>query len=192
MLKAILVSEVRQKILGELFSLGQPALHIRDLTRRVGTEINAIRRELKRLNSAGILRRIPRGNRVYYQVREDSPLFPELLAMVAKERGLGGALVGSAKKLGKIKFALLATAFVRGRQASSSDVDLLIVGACDLRELGEIVKRYQEKLGYEINYTVMGEEEFEFRKKRRDPFVLQILISGRIILVGDEDKYCSL
>ena len=74
----------------------------------------------------------------------------------------------------------------------ATEVDLLVVGACDLRELGAMVDRYQERLGYEINYTVMGEEEFEFRKKRRDPFVLQILTAGRIILIGEEDRYCSL
>jgi hypothetical protein len=34
----------------------------------------------------------------------------------------------------------------------------------------------------------MSEEEFGFRKKKRDPFVLSILSESRIMLIGDEES----
>ncbi len=34
----------------------------------------------------------------------------------------------------------------------------------------------------------MTEEEFGFRKKRRDPFLLGILESGRVLIIGDENE----
>src|SRR3989344_1467900 len=40
----------------------------------------------------------------------------------------------------------------------------------------------------EINYTVMSEEEFAFRKKRRDPFVTAVLAGSRLLVIGDEEE----
>jgi len=37
----------------------------------------------------------------------------------------------------------------------------------------------------------MTEEEFSFRKRRRDPFVLEILAGSRVMLVGDEEELVS-
>jgi hypothetical protein len=34
----------------------------------------------------------------------------------------------------------------------------------------------------------MSEEEFAFRKRRRDPFVLSILSGSRVMIVGDEEE----
>jgi len=39
----------------------------------------------------------------------------------------------------------------------------------------------------EINYTVMSREEFDFRKKRRDPFLLGVLAGSRVMIIGDEE-----
>ena len=39
----------------------------------------------------------------------------------------------------------------------------------------------------ELNYTVMTEEEFDFRKSRRDPFVLSVLTGSKIMVIGDEE-----
>jgi len=66
-------------------------------------------------------------------------------------------------------------------------VDLLIVGEVLLPELAKLVRAEEGRLEQEINYTVMSREEFEFRKKRRDPFLLSILASSRVMIIGDEE-----
>jgi hypothetical protein len=43
-------------------------------------------------------------------------------------------------------------------------------------------------VGGEINYTIMSEEEFDFRKKRTDPFIMGILAGSRVMLIGDEES----
>lgn len=67
------------------------------------------------------------------------------------------------------------------------DVDLLIVGTIVLPELTLVVKQEESKRGTEINYTVMTEEEFIFRKKRMDPFITSIISGSRVMLIGDEE-----
>ena len=57
-----------------------------------------------------------------------------------------------------------------------------------MAELSALIRAEEEKREKEINYTVMTDEEFEFRRKRRDPFLLGILESGKVMVIGDEDK----
>ncbi len=190
-LQDIITSEVRVKILMELFSETQKHLYVRELTRRVGTEINAVRRELKRLTSAGIIKKEKRGNRLYYLVRKDYPLYYDLVSMVSKEVGVGKGIVSKENQLGKIRLVLLSTEFAEGRESEKTELDLLVVGQANLEVLDEIVKTAQQELKRDINYTVLGEEEFEYLKSRRDTFLLAFLIAPTIVLLGDTSKYLS-
>jgi len=102
--------------------------------------------------------------------------------------GLGGDIVKSKVKLGKIKYAMLSGKFALGQRDNPEDVDLLVVGTVVLPELTLIVRNEELRKGGEINYTVMTEEEFNFRKKRLDPFITSIIHGLRIMLIGDEEQ----
>ena len=93
MLKSLFVSEVRVKTLRVLLTNPAKAFHVRALVRAVETEINAIRRELLRLTSIGLVRKRPSGNRVYYNVNTSSQYYPELLSLLAKEYGFGAEII---------------------------------------------------------------------------------------------------
>ncbi len=191
MLEDIIISRVRVKLL-ELF-LTNPGkiFHVREMVRRTDEEINAVRRELAHLEKAGMVTKEPRANRLYYSFRHDYPLYFELLELVAKTSGLGQDILKNKIKLGKVKFAMLSGGFVRGLPSTSERVDLLIVGSVVLPELAQIVKNEEVKKDKEINYTVMSEDEFEFRKRRRDPFILGVLEGSRVMIVGDEEEMVS-
>lgn len=192
MLKDILISEVRVKILCLVLLSQNESFHVREIVRQVGTEINAVRRELNRLTRVGLLKRRPKGNKVYYDVNPNFIYYPELVALVSKEAGLGLDLIKNQRDLGKITFAVLSKAFIKGRVAQSLDVDLLIVGSVNAALLKEIITKYESSHKHEINYTVMSEDEFVFRKRRRESFIVQILSQSRIVLIGDEEEFCSL
>jgi hypothetical protein len=57
--------------------------------------------------------------------------------------------------------------------------------------LAQLVKGEEVRKERELNYTVMTEEEFAFRKRRRDPFVLSVLEGSRVMLIGDEEELVS-
>ncbi len=78
--------------------------------------------------------------------------------------------------------------FARRLPKGPEDVDLLMVGSVVLPELALLVREEEKRLDTEINYTVMTEEEFDFRKKKRDPFILSILYGSRVMLIGDEEN----
>src|SRR3972149_146865 len=145
MLKDVFISEVRVDILKNMLPAPEKPFYVRAFVRAFNTEINAVRRELDRLHSLGILRKRPSGNRLYYSVDTRSPYYPELLSLVAKEEGVGSEIIKSAKKLWNIKYAVLSRAFSRGLKRSVLDVDLFLVGKADLDVLQGIFGREEDK-----------------------------------------------
>ncbi len=187
-LSDIITSKVRIKILELFFSNLKELYHVRGIVREIGEEINAVRRELTKLEADGILRKEPRGNRIYYSVRSEHPLFGDLVSMVSKTTGLGKSIIDNKNKIGKISVVMFSGKFVRIKNKKhDEDVDILVVGDVVLPELASIIRVEESKRNREINYTVMSREEFDFRKKRRDPFLLGILSESRIMVIGDEE-----
>lgn len=192
MLIELLISKVRVKILELFLSSPQDSYHVRDIVRRVEEEINAVRRELARLERIGLLASEWRANRRFYSLKKDFIYYPELLSIINKQIGLGGSLIKNKGKLGKIKYAMLSGSFVRGKPYNQNEVDLFIVGTIILPELGNLVREEEARRSREINFTPMTEEEFNFRKNRRDPFVLGIISKPRVMLIGDEEEIVKL
>lgn len=185
-MEEIFVSRVRVKILQLFLSTPETLLHVREIVRRTDEEINAVRRELSRMEKFGMVASEWRANRRLYRFKKDYLLWRELLAMVAKSSGLGGNIVKNKGRLGKIKYAFLSVKFLKGLPAATEDVDLLIVGQVVLPELQVIIADEQAKREQEINYSFMDEVEFTFRVKRRDPFILRVLVQPKVMLIGDE------
>jgi len=191
MLKKLFISGVRISVLKVMLIHPDEQYHIRAIVREVGAEINAVRRELSRLEDIGLLVKRRSSNRIYYRVNTDCTYYPDLLSLVSKDMGIGKAIVENAKKLGDIRFAMLSTGFMRGRESTVLDVDLFIVGRPDVAILKDLVSKSQEELGREINYSVMTLEEFNHRKRQNDQFINRVLSQGRSMLIGDEEKFSS-
>jgi len=188
MLEDIIVSKVRVKILHIFFSNPAELYHVRDLVRRAEEEINAVRRELLHLETAGLLKKEARGNRLYYWLNPNYQIYRELLEIVSKEVGLGEQIIKNKNRIGKILYCVFLGKFVKKVVREEDEVDVLVVGNVIMAELAGLIKVEEEKRGREINYTAMTEEEFNFRKKRRDPFLLGILIKSKVMIIGDEDS----
>lgn len=188
MLKDIIVSRVRVKVLTLFLTNPGKMFYVREVVRQTEEEINAIRRELAHLEKAGMVSKESRANRVYYTFRTDYPLYFELIGLIVKTTGLGGDILKNKAKLGKLKFVMISGRFARGLNPVQNNVDLLVVGHVVLPELAQIVRAEEIRKKREINYTVMAQDEFEFRKSRRDPFILSVIGGSRIMIIGDEEE----
>jgi len=165
--------------------------HVREIVRRVDEEINAVRRELARMEKFNMVTSEWRANRRLYRFRRDYKYYHELLGLVVKSTHLGGAIVRNKAKIGRIKYAMMALRFARHELSGPEDVDLLIIGQIVLPELQALVSDEQTKREHEINYSFMDEAEFNFRIRRRDPFILGVLTQPKIMLIGDEADLMS-
>lgn len=184
----LITSKSRIKLLQVFLAEPSQMYHVRELVRRTGDEINAVRRELAHLQSNGVLQKEPRANRVYYYLNKNYEFYFDLLRIGVKTVGLGGKILENRVKLGRIKYVMFSGKFVRRLPKGPEDVEMMLVGSVVLPELALLVREEEKRLDTEINYTVMTEEEFDFRKKKRDPFILSILYGSRIMILGDEES----
>ncbi len=187
-LQDIITSRVRVKLLALFYNEPEQIFYIREATRKVGEEINAVRRELIKLTENGILFCEARGNRQYYGVNKSYLFFPELQQMIFKETGLGKKIRRLRRKLGKIDYVVFTTDFFNRRE-KSENLDILIIGEVVVPELELLLKEEEKILGREINFTIFDLNEFKFRKQRRDPFIMDILYGKRLVIIGDEEEF---
>jgi len=191
MLSDLITSKARIKLLEVFLASPSEMYHVRELVRRTGDEINAVRRELLFLEKKSVLSREPRANRVYYSLSKSYPYYYDLLRLGSKVIGLGAEIIKNRVKLGRIKYAMFSGKFVRRIKDAPDEIDLLVVGTVVLPELALLIREEEKKRESEINYTVMTEDEFGFRRKKRDPFILSILSGSRVMLLGDEESMLS-
>lgn len=191
MFSDLITSKSRVNLLNVFLNQPYEMFHVRECVRRTGDEINAVRRELQFLEKHGILEREARANRVYYSLDKTYPYYFDLLGLGIKTIGVGAEVIKNRAKLGKIKYAMFSSKFVRRIKKNPDDVDFMVIGTVVLPELAALVRAEEQRLGIEINYTAMTEDEFKFRKTRNDPFIAGILAGGRIMLIGDEETMLS-
>ncbi len=188
MLADLITSQSRIKLLDVFLASPLEMFHVRELVRRTNDEINAVRRELAFLEKKGILNKEPRANRIYYSLSKTYPFYFDLLQLGVKTVGIGAEILKNRAKLGKLKYVMFSGKFARRTEKVPEQVDLVVVGTVVLPELALLIRNEEARLGTEINYTAMSEDEFTFRKKKSDPFILSILTGSRVMLVGDEEQ----
>lgn len=188
-LQDLMISRVRVKILELFFTQSSEMFFVREITREIKEEINAVRRELDRMIGFGLLKSEQRGNRLYYFLNQKYPFYQELRQMISKTSGLGKEIRRLRKKLGTIEFVMFSSRFAGGLKEKRGELDVLVVGDIVLSELETLVKQEQQRIQREINYTVFSSQEFEFRKTRRDPFIMDVLYGGRVMIIGDESDF---
>ena len=188
MLELIMGSRTRVKILTVFLLSPEKKFYVRELARKTGSNTNSVRRELNRLESVGLLRSETSGNLKYYAANEKMPIYSELRSIFLKTEGIGGTIRENLKKLGEVKLAFVYGSFAKGEAQLKSDIDLMIVGEVDERKLIPLIRKTEELLSREINYTLFTTAEFESRVKRKDPFVSDVLKGKKIQLLDGNDE----
>jgi predicted nucleotidyltransferase len=181
-------SKIRSKLLDAFLSLPKARFYIRELERKINEEAKNISRELKNLESLGLLTSESQGNQKYYSVNEDFFLYSELKGIIFKTTGVLGLLKEALAKLEGIEAAFMYGSYATGKETERSDVDLIIVGRPDLTELNEEISELEDQLNREINYMCFDREEYEERKKIKDAFISEILAEEKILLIGSENE----
>src|SRR5260221_11469791 len=140
-LEHLFISKVRIKTL-KYFTLNPTkAIHLRGAVREFSEEINAVRRELNRLEETKLITSEAKGNRKYFTANVEHPFFNDILSMFHKSYGLGGEILSNEKKLGEVEFAFLTPAYTRDVNPFNQKVDMVLVGDIDLSAVDEIVRK---------------------------------------------------
>lgn len=202
MLEQIFGSKTRLKLLQLLLNNPENAFYLRQLARRLDSQLNSIRREILNLERIGIIQAVDQKRfmnikkvekksfkksnygqslKKYYRVNADHMLYTELKALILKTQLLlESDFIKKVKKIGTIYYYAL-TGFFVGNQ--NQKVDMLLVGRVNRKKLTSLVKEFEKELNHSINYTVMSKSEFKYRKDITDHFLYSILEGSKMVVV---------
>ncbi len=187
MLEHIIPSKARRKILKLFFDHLTEPFYLRRIVREINEEVNAVKRELDILTEENLLIKEKRLNKIFYSLNKNYLFFDEFMRIFVKQSALGNLIYSNLAKIGKVNFIALSYKYVKKMAINEDEVYLLCVGILVVPELTAIIAQAEKEFGREINYTVMTEEEFVFRKKNNDPFIWRFLKQPKIMLIGSEE-----
>jgi DNA-binding transcriptional ArsR family regulator len=195
MLEHLFGSRTRVKLLSLFLRNPEEPIFVREITRRVGTQINAVRRELSNLQKLGLIievieieekagavkkTRAPGLKKKFYRVNPNFRLINELSALLLRAQALyEGRLDQEIPKLGDVRYLAFLGVFL-GHKAP---VDVFIVGTINETALKRLINDAEKSLGYEINYSVMSLEDYRYRKDMTDKFLYAILEGQKHVVV---------
>jgi len=126
MLKSLITSETRIRLLLKFFLNPSTRSYLRELAKEFKESTNGIRVELNKLTNARILDIEKNGRSKIYRANTEHPLFNEIRQIVLKSTGIDKVITNIINKAGDIHIA-----FIRGDYAVGNDsglIDLVIVG----------------------------------------------------------------
>ncbi|MFH0927539.1 MAG: nucleotidyltransferase domain-containing protein [Candidatus Micrarchaeota archaeon] len=186
MLKALITSKTKRKILELLFMNSKKRFYLREICRKTNAQTNAVWAELSKLERAGILTSQREANMVYYQVNALCPIFGELRGIIAKTCAISEALKGALGGKKEIRLAFIYGSFAKGNETPSSDIDLMVIGNPNPEKFSKSIAKLENSYGREINYSIYPAPEFE--KKAGSGFMAEVLRGRKIMLIGDENE----
>lgn len=192
LLAEILSSKIRSEIFRMLFGVDGEALHMREIERRSGLSIGTNQQEIKKLLRLNLIIKRKDGNRIYYQANKEHPLYPEIRNLVLKTAGLVDFFRKALEGNPNIKFAFVFGSLARHEEKDKSDVDLMIIGEITMRQLTGLLSGVSAHIGREINPYILTPREFLKRKSTKDHFLIQVLESPKIFVIGNENDLANL
>ena len=187
MLEQLFGSYTRMKLLQLFLSNPEEKYFVRELTRILDSQINAVRRELENLSEFGIIILLEEdaedAKRKFYQTNVKFVLYPELKSIFQKSQFLLEKKFANAlKKAGKVYYLALTGSFVGDKNIP---IDMLIVGSLNKKKFQKVLKNFERDLHREINYTFLDKEEFNYRRSVADRFLYSILDADKIVLIDE-------
>jgi DNA-binding transcriptional ArsR family regulator len=191
-LASTLLPEYRRRILALLLLRPEDALHGREVARRTGLSAGTVARELSKLATVGLLKRIKRGNQQVYQAETGSPIFRELASILRKTSGVADVLAQALTPVVPLmRCAFIFGSLAQGREQSGSDLDLMLIGEIGFQTAVELLHPAQTQLGREVNPKVFSESEFA-ALARADPFLRDVLAKPKIFVIGSDRELEAL
>ncbi len=180
MLEYLFSSTARIKILKFFCINSRDKFFIRQLTRRLGLQINSLRRELNNLEKFGLLNIEEKEGKKYYFVNHDFSLFSEIYSLVFKAIALEEMQI--AEKMSKIS-GLKLLIFTGVLTNSPANTDVLIVGKVNRKEFDRYLNSIAEGLVDELRYTFLSKVDYLYRLDITDKFIYDIWSNENIVVV---------
>lgn len=181
-LERLFGSKTRTKLLQLFFGNPDKSFYVREITRVIEEQINSVRRELLNLDSIGIIKNETFDNKVYYSANMKH-IYSHALTELFNAKASSASRDTSVRRnswdemvqpVRKYLTAMLAT----NRQVGQDGIDLLIIGNDRTKKLTHWAEVVEKKQGKPLNYVILSDEDFAYRKSVRDRFLSDVMEMG--------------
>ncbi len=194
MLEHLFGSLTRIKLLRLFYGNQERAYFVRELSRAIEIQLNAVRRELANLEEIGIIKQTEYGQSKeeeagterskYYKINTGFFLHEELGALLEKtqlleERNFIDLLK---KRAGDIKMMILTGFFTNATEVGT---DILFVGDIKVMAVAKAIRDFEKFLNHAVRYTILDEKEFSERREIGDRFLYSIFEAKHIFAVDE-------
>lgn len=188
-LAAVLFTDYRRRVLGLLLLHPEQRYYLREIARLTGTVPGTLKRELTKLESAGVLTVEKVGNQVHYTANRECPIYEELASILRKTSGLADVMADGLMPLAeRIEVAFVFGSIASGKARAGSDIDLMVIGEIDFGEVVARLHPLQESLGREINPKLYTRAEWQKLVQKQSAFVRDVLGKPRLFVIGNEQS----
>jgi len=184
----LLFGRTRGAVLALLYGRVDQSFYTREIAREVRGSAGAVQRELENLSKVGLILRKSVGSQVFYQANRDTPIFPEMRALINKTVGIFGILRSELRPLSKqIVAAFVYGSVAREQETAHSDVDVMVVGKATLDQVLSRLSSAERTIGRSINPTVYSVAEFKSKLAAENHFLTSVMRGQKVFLLGDVD-----
>ncbi|MFC2087177.1 ArsR family transcriptional regulator [Bacteroidota bacterium] len=162
MIETLISSKTRINILLKFFLNPENTSYLRELATEFGESTNAIRLELNRFETAGMLDSSQKGNRKMFKANKKHPMYREIRNLILKYTGVNNIIENIIKHLGNPEKVYLTGDLAMG--INGTIIDIIIVGDINISYLVKLIEKVEKQIKKRIRYLVCSREEFEKSK----------------------------
>ncbi len=175
------------RLLGLLLLQPERDWTLQELAASLDAPPSSVHRELGRCEDAGIIRRDTTARPHRFKAALDDPFSEPLADLLRRSVGIEEQLRVTLERP-DVSAAAIYGSWAGGSRRPDSDIDVLVVGDVDLRELRRLIRPIDKASGRDIDLTVLGASEFRQLVEDESSFTRRLLESPIIPLVGDLHK----
>lgn len=183
-----LFSTTQQRMLGLLFGQPDRSFYATEIIGLSGAGSGATQRELARLEAAGLLTTSRVGNQKHFQANAASPIYAEMVAIIAKTIGVNVPLADALRPFSKkIRVAFVYGSLAKKTDTATSDIDLMILtDKLEYADVFEVLAYAETRLGRAINPTLQSPAAWKKKLADKNAFTVKVHAQPKLFVIGDE------
>lgn len=188
-LSSILFSDYRSRVLGLLLLHPERTYYLREIARITGTVPGTLKRELDKLLEVGLLTVKKVGNQNHYRANQDCPVYVDLANVLRKTSGINDVIMNAILPLSEnLQNVFIYGSMASGKENIKSDIDLMLIGDINYKEVVQLLHPLQEQLGREINPKILSVKEWGKLIKDNGAFVQDVMNKPKLFIIGNEQQ----
>jgi hypothetical protein len=187
MLENLLNTKLKKRILAILFRFPQRSFSRNELKELSAGATQPVALALREFARGEVVNMAQRGARKYYRVNPRFPLYGELQDLIAEEGfAVEDQVAKRLKLVPNLRLLVLSGIFTLQPHLP---VDVVVVGDYInrlrlQRELAEV----ERLIGQEVNFAVLGAEEYQYRRMMNDRFIRDVFDYPHVIVLNTFKK----